>query len=141
MVVDEPDSDLADRLIEACQQHRVDLIAPAFFALEAESILRKKVIATKELSLAEASTVVQRLRELPIYESIGPMQRHRAWQIATEFGLPTVYDATYLALAEIYECVFWTADRRLVNSVGHKLSYTKLLSEQTLRDWVDELEN
>ena len=44
-----------------------------------------------------------------------PGQRQRAWEIATDFGFATVYDATYLALAELQGCEFWTADERLFN--------------------------
>ena len=54
-----------------------------------------------------------------------PGQRQRAWEIATDFGFATVYDATYLALAELRGCEFWTADERLVNQVKDTLSFVK----------------
>jgi predicted nucleic acid-binding protein len=55
------------------------------------------------------------------------INRERAWEIATAFGFATVYDATYLALAELRGCEFWTADERLFNQVTDKLFFVKWL--------------
>ena len=54
-------------------------------------------------------------------------QRERAWEIASEFQFPTVYDATYLALAELSQCEFWTADEKLFMQVRNKLTYVQWL--------------
>ena len=43
---------------------------------------------------------------------------HRADELATEHNRPTAYDARYLAVAERYQCDFWTADERLFNAVN-----------------------
>jgi predicted nucleic acid-binding protein len=43
--------------------------------------------------------------------------------------LATVYDATYLALAELRRCEFWTADERLLNRVKGTLSFVKWLGD------------
>lgn len=57
----------------------------------------------------------------------------RAWKISRYFDLPTLYDAAYLAVAEVIEertgeaCEFWTADERLINSLGGKRKYVMLL--------------
>jgi predicted nucleic acid-binding protein len=47
--------------------------------------------------------------------------------IAREFQFPTVYDATYLALAELSQCEFWTADEKLFKQVRDKLTFVKWL--------------
>jgi len=36
-----------------------------------------------------------------------------AWEIAEELGMPTIYDAVYLAVAELRGAIFWTADDKL----------------------------
>ena len=36
-------------------------------------------------------------------------QGQRAWEVAVAYSFVTVYDATYLALAELRRCEFWTA--------------------------------
>jgi predicted nucleic acid-binding protein len=56
-----------------------------------------------------------------------------AWRISTEEMLSTLYDASYLAVAETVAkqsnqvCEFWTADKRLVNALGGKKEYIRLL--------------
>ena len=48
--------------------------------------------------------------------------------------MPTLYDAAYLAVAEIIsrqnreECEYWTADKRFANSVSGK-KYVKTLNQ------------
>lgn len=41
----------------------------------------------------------------------------RALLLAGQLNQPTAYDSHYLALAEMLDCAFWTADERLVNGV------------------------
>jgi hypothetical protein len=50
VVVMEPDSDKADALFEAWANEGEQLIAPAFFEVETDSILRQKVTLRKELT-------------------------------------------------------------------------------------------
>jgi predicted nucleic acid-binding protein len=54
-------------------------------------------------------------------------QRQRAWEVAAVYGFATVYDATYLALAELRGCEFWTADERLFQRVKDTLTFVKWL--------------
>ena len=41
----------------------------------------------------------------------------RAFDLAARFDRPAAYDAHYLALAEMMEGEFWTADGRLYNAI------------------------
>jgi len=50
----------------------------------------------------------------------------RAWEIARALGMPTVYDAVYLAVAELREATFWTADESLYRRVSDR-GYARLL--------------
>lgn len=45
---------------------------------------------------------------------------------AARFDLPAAYDAHYLALANRLGVEFWTADRRLVHTVGPHLPWVRL---------------
>ena len=47
--------------------------------------------------------------------------------LATRFNRPAAYDAHYLALAEMMNCEFWTADRRLFNVVRDELPWVHRL--------------
>jgi predicted nucleic acid-binding protein len=74
------------------------LVAPAFFEVETDSILRQKVVLRRELTSEQAEAAFAKLQALPIQQVSVSEQRQRAWQIATGFGFAPVYDATYLAL-------------------------------------------
>jgi predicted nucleic acid-binding protein len=127
VVVTESDSDKADALFNDWANEGKQLIAPAFFGVETDSILRQKVALRKELTAEQAGAAFARLRALPIQQVSESGQRERAWEIATEFGFATVYDATYLALAELRGCEFWTADERLFNQLKDKFFFVKWL--------------
>jgi predicted nucleic acid-binding protein len=132
-VVSEPDSDKADALSSQWANEGKELIAPDFFSVETDSILRQKVALRKELTPAQAEAAFAMLRALPIQQIAVSGQRQRAWQIAIEFNFATVYDATYLALAELQGCAFWTADKRLFDQVKDKLVFVKWLGDYVPR--------
>ena len=127
VVVTEPDSDKADALFDAWASEGRQLIAPAFFEVETDSILRQKVALRKELTLEQAEAAFAKLQTLPIQQMAILGQRQRAWEVAAAYGFATVYDATYLALAELRGCEFWTADERLYNRVKDTLTFVKWL--------------
>jgi predicted nucleic acid-binding protein len=105
----------------------IQLIAPVFFEVETDSILRQKASLRRELTADQAQSAFASLRALPIKTKHSPEQRERAWEIASEFQFPTVYDATYLALAELNKCDFWTADEKLFKQVRDKLTFVQWL--------------
>ncbi|MGL5941859.1 MAG: type II toxin-antitoxin system VapC family toxin [Waterburya sp.] len=43
--------------------------------------------------------------------------RARAWEIAQQYQLPTLYDAAFLACAESQKAQFWTSDKVLLNKL------------------------
>jgi predicted nucleic acid-binding protein len=88
----------------------------------------------QELTAEQAEMAWTKLQSLPIQQLSLGGQRQRAWEIATDFGLATVYDATYLALAELRVCEFWTADARLVHRVKDALSFVRWLGEYVPRE-------
>jgi predicted nucleic acid-binding protein len=127
VAVTEPDSDKADALFDEWANTSQQLVAPAFFEVETDSILRQKVVLRRELTPEQAETAFAKLQALPIQQVSMSEQRQRAWQIATQCGFATVYDATYLALAELCGCESWTADERLYNQVKDKFAFVKWL--------------
>jgi predicted nucleic acid-binding protein len=127
VVVTEPDSDKADALFDEWASAGQQLVAPAFFEVETDSILRQKVVLRRDLTAEQAEAAFAKLQALPIQQVSVSEHRQRAWRIATEFGFATVYDATYLALSEVRGCEFWTADERLYNQVKDKLAFVKWL--------------
>jgi predicted nucleic acid-binding protein len=129
VVVAETDSDKAYVLFDRWANEGNQLIAPAFFEVETDSILRQKVVLRRELTPVQADEALAKLQALPIHQISLPGQRQRAWEIATQFGFATVYDASYLALAQLRESEFWTADERLFNRVKDNLPFVKWLGD------------
>ena len=131
VVVPEAGSDKADALFDQWASEEKQLIAPVFFEVEADSILRQKVSLRGELTADQAQRAFASLLALPIKATHSAEQRERAWEIAHEFRFPTVYDATYLALAELRQCEFWTADEKLFNRVRNKLTFVRCLGNHS----------
>lgn len=61
VVVTEPDSDKADALFDEWAHDGILLIAPTFFVVETDSILRQKVVVRKELTLEQAGAAFTKL--------------------------------------------------------------------------------
>jgi predicted nucleic acid-binding protein len=133
VVVAEADSDKAYVLFDRWADNGNQLIAPAFFEVETDSILRQKVVLRRELTPDQANAAFAKLQTLPIRQISLSGQRQRAWEIATQYGFATVYDASYLALAQLRDCEFWTADERLFNRVKDNLPFVKWLGDYVPR--------
>jgi predicted nucleic acid-binding protein len=115
LVLDEPDSTLAEALWSHWQTGDVTIIAPTLWAYEVTSVIRNRVYR----SLYPADDEAEALRTLFALEVqlLTPDGLHlRAWEIARQLYRSAAYDAHYLALAEIVGCPFWTADERLFNA-------------------------
>ncbi|MGH2351569.1 MAG: type II toxin-antitoxin system VapC family toxin [Chloroflexota bacterium] len=99
------------------------LVAPAWVWAEVGSVLRKKV-RQGLLGQSQAAELWDRFGQLPIEFLDSPALRTRAWEIAEQYGLSTLYDAAFLACTEvaaapgIAERGFWTADANLLRQLG-----------------------
>lgn len=135
LLVNEEGSDKAASLMEMVVNNRMTVVLPGFTWAEVGTVLRKKV-ARKLISSEQAENAWESFNSLGIITFINDMSVMRAaWRIADEEALSTLYDAAYLAVSEILsrqngeECEFWTADKRLVNSISSKKKFVKLLGE------------
>ena len=91
VVVPEVGSDKADALFTQWASEDTQLIAPVFFEVETDSILRQKVSLRRELTVDQAQRAFASLQGLPINTTHSPGQRERAWEIAREFNsLPSM---------------------------------------------------
>lgn len=120
----------AEALVLEAVENAVRIVAPAFAWAEIGSVLRKKIRGGL-LTHEEAKGCFDDFCQLPI-EYIDTVEiRARAGEIAEQYQLPTLYDASFLACAESMgaSCQFWTADKTLLNQLGQRLSYVKELVE------------
>jgi predicted nucleic acid-binding protein len=115
-VLIEPGSAEARQLWRAWVHAGERLITPPLFSAEMLTGIRKRVFR-RILSEREAESFRQSFMALQVEIREPAGLYDRAWQIAERFNRPTVYDACYLALAEIEECELWTADERFARAV------------------------
>ena len=126
LLLNEPDSHLAETLWQTWLVDDVQLIAPYLFPFEITAVIRK--ITHRGLLAPEiGEKVLKKALEFDVALRTFPQIHQRAWTLATQFYRPTSYDTHYLALAENIGCPFWTADRRLFNAVRHKLPWVHWL--------------
>lgn len=90
------------------------LAAPELIDLEVASVLRRRV-AAGSISEARARLALADLTELPMQRASHRPLLSRCWELRETV---TVYDAAYVALAELLHVVLVTADGRLSRAPG-----------------------
>ncbi len=127
----------ATRLVDSGLHSDVALVSPTWAWAEIGSVLRKK-IRTGLLEVNEGVALWEAFLKLPITYIDSAELRIRSWEIADRYGLPTLYDAAFLACTEVATSTetarreFWTDDRRLLANLGaDRPSYVRLLGD----DW------
>jgi predicted nucleic acid-binding protein len=79
------------------------------------------------LGAAEVELAFKAALSLPLELHGEPELHWRALDLANRFSLLAAYDAHYLALAELLEGEFWTADQGLVRAVQSSLDFVRLV--------------
>jgi predicted nucleic acid-binding protein len=106
-------SDRAERLLAKVEKKDIDLLAPDLIYPEAGNILWKKQ-RLRELTRSEVEEITDAILSLPLRVETSKSLLPLAVDIAIAYGI-TVYDASYLSLAKVYETTLMTADRKLVD--------------------------
>ncbi|MBW4672419.1 MAG: type II toxin-antitoxin system VapC family toxin [Cyanomargarita calcarea GSE-NOS-MK-12-04C] len=102
------------------------LVAPAFAWTEVGSVLRKKV-RLGAITIAQAEGFYDDFCQMPVdYLDNNPI-RAKTWAIAQQFSLATLYDAAFLAVAELESAQFWTANESLLNTLTPCPGYVQKL--------------
>lgn len=105
------------------------IVAPPLLPSEITNIIRKRMRSPNPISRERAIELLEQFLGLSIELRNPPGLHRRALELADDFGLPAVYDAHYLALAEALGCALWTDDHRLQRAVGHRLPLVRLVGE------------
>jgi predicted nucleic acid-binding protein len=122
----EPYREVAGRLIRETVAAGITLIAPPIFPTEVDTVIRRRVHDGR-LRQADARRAYAILDRAPVQIRAHRDLRQRARDIAERFRQRTVYDATYAALADLYACEFWTADKAFFDAVSARLGFVKYL--------------
>jgi predicted nucleic acid-binding protein len=125
-LVADPTDRAVQRLWVQWESEHKRLAAPTLLYYEVANVLYRY----QKLGYLSASSVQLALKAalaLPL-ELYGEPDLHwRALALAEQFSLPAAYDAHYLALAELLEGEFWTADGRLARKVQRGLPWVHLV--------------
>lgn len=130
LVLPEEDSYLATSLWRSWQEDNSRVIAPSLITWEVANTIRK-TIRRGRLPEETADGIFTTFLNLPITISAYEVLPIAAWRdFVIGFDLcVTPYDATYLVTARTAECELWTADDRLVRTVGDDLPWVRSLSD------------
>jgi predicted nucleic acid-binding protein len=124
----EDHSDKAEVLILDAISASLRMVAPCFAWAEVGSVLRKKV-RRGLLTLDESLACFEDFQQLPLEFIDHADLRAKAWAIASQHDLSTLYDAAFLACAEYCGAEFWTADQVLIRSLSPCPDYVRSLSD------------
>jgi len=114
---DEEFTEQARELFAVWREGQEDLIAPSLLPFEVLSGLRLAVY-TSRISRDEGDAQYVTFRQMPIELRRPEGLSGQAWDIGKRLNPPRLYDASYLALADLEDCDAWTADRRFVRFVA-----------------------
>ena len=106
---DGPDGDTARTRLRG-----ESLVAPELIDLETTSVIRRQLQAG-HLDARRAELALTDLIELPLRRAAHRPLLARCWELRQNV---TVYDAAYVALAELLDVVLLTADARLAKAPG-----------------------
>jgi predicted nucleic acid-binding protein len=125
-LVADPADESIQHLWEQWDTERRQLAAPTLLYYEvANALYRYQKLGY--LSASSVQLALQAALALPL-ELHGEADLHwRALDLASKCSLPSAYDAHYLALAELLEGEFWTADGRLARTVQSSLPWVHLV--------------
>ena len=129
-VIKEDFSENAITLMSDALNMEIRLIAPHFFDAETNGAVRKKVYSG-EITVKLGDIAFEKLKRFPVHMLPTQNLLDRAWEITKQFRLRWLYDSFYVALAEERDCLLWTADMELYNSVKHELIFVKSLEDYT----------
>jgi predicted nucleic acid-binding protein len=127
-ILPEQYSDRALDLYEVSYRASAIVAVPPHFPVEVTNIIRRRVVRGF-LSYDEGREVLARFLQFAVRLLTPPRLYERAFELAEEHNLPAVYDAHYVAFAELLGCDLWTDDQRLLRNLGNKLSYVKSIGD------------
>lgn len=114
--VQEPYSEQAILLLDAYKVGKLSFYAPELMRVEAASIAWKKWMF-QDAQLDDVEKMLAQLQQLSIRYIPDTQLLPEAWKIAVQLKR-TIYDSLYLTLAIRLDCMFVTADEKLVNATS-----------------------
>jgi predicted nucleic acid-binding protein len=127
-IIEEDYSEQALELVRRADRLAERIAAPALMPFEVGNIIRKRM-RREGMSLATAESLIAQFLSAPVEHWSPHELHHEALRIADRYDLPAIYDAHYIALAEMLGCDLWTDDRRLLRNVERKLPFVRWIGD------------
>jgi len=108
---EEKNTEAATAILNQHNKEEINIIVPELFFYEVMNVLRFKNLEEQELNIAASELFNLQLETIPI----SLMIMNEAIKFSSKYNL-TVYDAVYLALAEIFNAKLITEDQEIINS-------------------------
>jgi predicted nucleic acid-binding protein len=118
----------ADELLRVGLERRDPIVAPPLLHAEVTNVVRQRM-RRDQLELAEARALLEQFLELPISLRAPRRLHDRALVVSHQYNLPAIYDAYYVALAELLGATLWTADQRLLRALGGASPFVRCVAE------------
>jgi predicted nucleic acid-binding protein len=103
------------------EQNQTQIISPTLLCYEVTNVFHRMRRA-EQLQNKEAQKSLSNALNLPIRFYDDHLLYQQAFEIAQKFNLSAAYDAHYLALAQRFQAVLYTGDKRLFNTVHSTFS-------------------
>jgi predicted nucleic acid-binding protein len=110
---------LADSLLQKWDGEGIEIISPPLFDVEITSVIHK-YLRLKILLPEQGEQAYQLYRDLDITILNPPELSMKTWILSKDNHHVHAFDIQYLALAELADCEFWTADKVLFNNLKDK---------------------
>jgi predicted nucleic acid-binding protein len=120
-LVTEVYTDEAYSLARFCARQGTQPVSPYLMPVEVANALHRRVIR-REITVEEAVRLLDGLLASGIELREAPSIHTTALELADQLRQDAVYDAHYLALAEILDCELWTADERFYRAATSSLT-------------------
>ena len=120
----EQQSAQADELLLVALENRESIVAPPLLPGEVANIIRQR-LRQGYLPLGDARALLAQFLAVPISIQTPETLFDRALVLADQYSLPAIYDAQYIAIAEILGATLWTADQRLLRDLGGQLPFVR----------------
>lgn len=104
------------------------IVAPPLLPSEVANIIRQRM-RQGQVQLDEARALLAQFLALPISLQTPQTLYDQSLVLADQHNLPAVYDAHYVALAELLGATLWTADQRLLRALGGRLPFVRWIGD------------
>ncbi len=122
---------MARALLHDALSRAEPIVAPPILPSEFANVLRQRVRQGRAQP-EEARAMMAQFLQIPISLQTPVTLYDRSLVLADQHGLPAIYDAQYVALADLLGATFWTADQRLLRTLDGRLPFVRWIGDHPI---------